>query len=262
MTEGRSSGVRIAFAWMTVLPVGTGEAPDARTAGRAMTALPLVGLVVGLLAAAVTRLLCGLGADPLLAGALTTVTLVALTRGMHVDALADVADGLGSYAGPERAREIMRSSTIGPMGVAAVCLALVTETAAIAQLAGDGAWEAIAAAVTLSRCLPLVQLRRGVPAASDTGFGALVAGSQGRLALAWGCVVAAACGVVLGLRGLVDVWSGAATGALLALGAMAAAAAFARHAVRRLGGIGGDVLGATIEVGAAAALALAALLAS
>lgn len=253
--------VRLSLSWMTVLPVGRAGVPDARAAGRAMTALPVVGLVCGLLATAVAHGLLALGAGSLLAGVFGVAAVVALTRGMHVDALADTADALGSYAGPERAHEIMRSGSVGPMGAAVLVLVLIAEVAALGALVDSGAWLAPVAAFTLARCLPVLQLRRGVPAASPTGFGALVAGSQGRVAVFSTVVVAAVLGA--GLAG--SSWDAArwwvpAVGALAALLTCAAAAAFTRHAVRRFGGVNGDVLGAGIEAGTATALVVAVLL--
>lgn len=253
--------VRLALSWMTVLPVGRAEVPDTAAAGRAMTALPAVGLVCGAVATALAHGAHALGAGPVLSGVIGVAAVLALTRGMHVDALADTADGLGSYAGPARALEIMRSGSVGPIGAAVLVLVLVAEIAALGALVESGAWLAPIAAFVVSRCLPVVQLRRGVPAATDTGFGATVAGSQSRAAvIAVGllCIVSGA--ATAGSGWAPDHWLSPALGALLGLAAYLASAAFARHAVRRLGGINGDVLGATIETGTAATLVAAILL--
>lgn len=253
--------VRLSLSWMTVLPVGGAQTPDARTAGRAMTALPVVGLICGLLATAVAHGLLVLGAGALLAGVSGVATVVALTRGMHVDALADTADALGSYASPERAREIMRSGSVGPMGAAVLVLVLLAEVAALGALVDSGAWLAPVAAFTLARCLPVLQLRRGVPAASPTGFGALVAGSQGRVAVCSSIVLAGLVGAGLSGSGWdATRWWAPVVGTAAGLLFCATAAGFVRHAVRRFGGINGDVLGAGIEVGTALALVVAVLL--
>lgn len=254
--------VRLSLSWMTVLPVGRAGVPDARSAGRAMTALPVVGLVCGLVATAVAHAAYALGAGVLLSGVAGVASVLALTRGMHIDALADTADALGSYAGPERAMEIMRSGSVGPMGAAVLVLVLLAEVAALGALVAGGAWLAPVAALVLARSLPVVQLRRGVPAASGSGFGALVAGSQSRVAVACAGLLAALAGA--GLAGT-GAWSGDArwapvAGAAVGLVGYTAAAGFARHTVRRFGGVNGDVLGAGIEAGTAAALGAAVLL--
>ena len=253
--------VRLALSWMTVLPVGRPGVPDQEAAARAMTALPVVGLVCGAVATALAHGAHALGAGAVLSGVIGVGALVLLTRGMHVDALADTADGLGSYAGPERALEIMRSGTIGPMGAATLILVLVGQVAALGALVSSGAWSAPIVAVVLSRCLPVVQLRRGVPSASRTGFGAVVAGSQSRAALvAAGLVCVLAGAALAGFPWTAERWWAPAAGAVAGAVAYAMAAAFARHAVRRLGGISGDILGGTIESGTVAALTVAVFL--
>lgn len=253
--------IRLSLSWMTVLPVGRPGVPDAATAGRSMTALPVVGLVCGAVATAAAHGMYALGAGAVISGVVGVAAVLALTRAMHVDALADTADGLGSYAGPERALEIMRSGSVGPMGTAVLVLVLLAEVAALGALVDSGAWLAPIAAFVLSRCLPVVQLRRGVPAASATGFGALVAGSQSRIAVvAAGLVCAVAGAGLAGAGWSVERWWVPVCGALVGLAGYTAAAGFARHVVRRLGGINGDVLGSVIEVGAAAALVTAVLL--
>ncbi|MGX1597333.1 adenosylcobinamide-GDP ribazoletransferase [Dietzia maris] len=255
------AAVRLALSWMTVLPVGRPGVPDSAAAGRAMTAMPVVGLVCGVVATALAHGVHAMGAGALLSGVIGVAAVLALTRGMHVDALADTADGLGSYAGPDRALEIMRSGSVGPMGAAVLVLVLLAEVAALGTLVDSGAWLAPVAAVVLSRCLPAVLLRRGVPAASPTGFGALVAGSQSRVAVVVTGLVCAAAGAALAGSGLsAATWWAPATGAVAGVAAYGAAAGFGRHAVRRFGGISGDVLGAVIETGTAAALVAAVLL--
>lgn len=263
--------VRLALSWMTVLPVGGRGVPGRSEAGRAMTALPVVGLVCGVVATATAHGAYAVGAGSVIAGVVGIAAVLALTRAMHVDALADTADGLGSYAGPERALEIMRSGSVGPMGAAVLVLVLLAEVAALGALVASGAWLAPIAAFVLSRCLPVIQLRRGVPAATTTGFGAMVAGSQSRAAVVAVALICAAAGAGLAgsgwsATGWGAAWSGAAwwaptIGAALGLSLYAAAAGFARHAVRRLGGVNGDVLGAGIEAGTAAALVIAVILA-
>lgn len=255
------NAVRVSLSWMTVLPVGRTGVPDAAAAGRAMTALPVVGLVCGAVATAIAHGAHALGAGALLSGIAGIAAVLALTRGMHVDALADTADALGSYAGPERALEIMRSGSIGPIGAAVLAVTLLAEVAALGALVDSGAWLAPIAAFVLSRCLPVILLRRGVPAASPTGFGAMVAGSQSRAAVvAIGLLGVAAGAGLAGAGPWADQYWPWAVGAGVGVAALLATAAAGRHVVRRLGGINGDVLGASIETGTAAALVAAVLL--
>jgi adenosylcobinamide-GDP ribazoletransferase len=258
---GLGDAVRLALGTLTVLPV---RAPvvDRVSAGRAMVLAPVVGLLLWVPAA----LLLGVagGASPLLASALVVGLLALLTRGMHLDGLADTADGLGSGRPAAAALGVMRRGDVGPFGVVALIVVLLVQAAALAQLVVDGTGASgLAAALVVSRlALPLACLR-GVPSARPDGLGATVAGSVSRpmagvaVALA---VLGTAVGVVAGqpLDGaaLVD----AAWGVLPAALGLLAGGVVVAHAVRRLGGITGDVLGAAVETTLAAALVALCLL--
>lgn len=228
-----------AFAFGTVLPVGrAGEGPDRRT----MTALPVVGVVLGLVAAA--ALWAGrwaFGPHNLLAGLLGAVTLVMLTRGLHLDGLADTADALGSYDAPQRALQVMRDGSTGPFGVAAVVAAIMAQAAALATLpAGGAAVAAVVTAVSGGRVAALLAGRRGVPAAPGSTLGARVADSQSPVVIAAWTVAVAGCSVAATQRP----WQGPVVVVL----AMLVAAGLIAHCVRRFGGVTGDVMGAVIEL--------------
>ena len=96
----RVGGLRLAVSWLTVLPVPVVGTVDRDAARRALQWAPLVGLLLGLLAAGVLAGLGRLGAPPLLAGLLVVAVLALATRGMHLDGLADTADGLSCSGGP------------------------------------------------------------------------------------------------------------------------------------------------------------------
>lgn len=230
--------LRNAFAFATVLPVGT-DRPVNRSA---VAALPLTGVVIGALAAGM--LVAGqwlFGPHSLLAGLLAVVTLTLLTRGLHLDGLADTADGLGCYGPPQRALAVMRSGPAGPFGVAAVVVVITSQAVAFAALpAGTTGTAALITAVTAGRVAAVLAARRGVPAAPGSTLGALVAGTQGPLLL-FGWVAAVA---VLSLAATPRVWQGP----LVVVVALLTSAALVAHCVRRFGGVTGDVIGAAVEV--------------
>jgi adenosylcobinamide-GDP ribazoletransferase len=247
----RGGGLRLAVTLLTVIPVpGRPDPapPTRRQAGAAMAWAPAVGLALGGAAAAV--LWAGARwASPLLGAVLAIAALAALTGGLHLDGLADLADGLGSRRPAAGALEIMKRSDIGPLGVVTLVLVLLVQVAALdrAQALGRGEIALAAAAVT-ARLAITAACRPGVPAARPGGLGALVAGSVRPAALAGLSGAAVGGAATFGMVFAVAVVAGLAAG--LALAALA---------VRRLGGITGDVLGAVAEVAAAACLLVTAL---
>jgi adenosylcobinamide-GDP ribazoletransferase len=239
------NALRLAFGTLTVLPVRP-PSVDRGTAGRAMALAPLVGLVLGLVACLPLLLT---ESSPLLSAVLTVGAVALLTRGLHLDGLADTADGLGSGRPAADALAVMRKGDVGPFGVATLVIVLLAQVAALAQLvaAGDGVVALVAALVVSRLALPLACLR-GVPAARADGLGAAVAGSVSRPAALVAVLLTAIPVTALALLG-----DGAA--ALAPLGLLVGAALVWR-AVHRLGGVTGDVLGAVVEATFAGSLVL------
>ncbi|WAL69609.1 adenosylcobinamide-GDP ribazoletransferase [Amycolatopsis cynarae] len=233
----------MAFGTLTTVPVPPPRAIDRAVAGGAMLLAPLAALP---LAAAAWLVLAGghLLGWPGLASAGLAIGLVALgSRGLHLDGLADTADGLGASYHRERALEIMRRGDSGPTGVAALVLVLIVQCGA---LTGGGA-VAGALGVIAGRCTLSMSCARGVPSARPEGLGATVAGS---VRIRWAALVFVLAAGLSALAPGLPWWRGP----VAVLAAYAAAGVLLWRCVRRLGGITGDVLGACVEAGTAAAL--------
>jgi adenosylcobinamide-GDP ribazoletransferase len=241
-----ADGLRLSVATLTVLPVRTGRV-DRASAGIAMALSPALGLAIGLVAAGVGLAVTAAGGPVLVAATLVVGAGVLLTRGLHLDGLADTFDGLGSYRDAETALSIMRKPDVGPFGVAAIVIVLLTQVAAVTAVLTrpwPAALAGVAAAVATGRVAIALACRRGIPAARADGMGAVVAGTVGPLAATAGVVAVGACALAAvpdrPWLGPVAVGVGLAAGVLLT-----------GHAVRRFGGITGDVLGAVCEIAVA-----------
>ncbi|MFC4561567.1 adenosylcobinamide-GDP ribazoletransferase [Nocardiopsis mangrovi] len=254
-----ADGARLALGTLTVIPVRV-ERVDRTTAGWAMSLAPAAGLLLGAVAGAVL-LLTGLTAmSPLLAAALAVGALALLTRGLHLDGLADLADGLGSARPAGEALDIMKRSDIGPFGVVTLVLVVLIQVVALGDIAATSPAAAIGAIVVAAMSGRLAitwSCTPKTPSAREEGLGALVAGTVPQRAAIATTVVVTLLATLVGLpHGITFALSCA-----VALGAAQLTAAALRwHAARRLGGITGDVLGALSETATTTALvALAAL---
>ncbi len=227
-----------ALAFLTPLRVPAGWCGGEDGLKRATAFFPVVGAIIGGGAAAATY-----GLDrvlsPLPASVLVVLLLVAASAGLHLDGLADTADGLLSARSRERMLEIMRDSRIGTMGVVAVVGVLLLKVGLLSVSAGDLRWRAVLLAPVLGRSVVLLVMAWFPYARTGGGLATvfIAGGRRTRLWTVWPLVcMFVPAWFVLSYRGLVT--AGAAIGLTLLL---------ALHVRRRLGGYTGDTLGATSE---------------
>ncbi|HET9551537.1 MAG TPA: adenosylcobinamide-GDP ribazoletransferase [Anaeromyxobacteraceae bacterium] len=237
----------MAIAFLTRLPVPGAAGFDGADVGRAAPLFPAAGALLGAILAAAGWLLAP-RLPPLLTAALLLALAALLTGALHLDGLADTADGLGGGRTREDALRIMRDHAVGAYGASALVLTLLVEVAALSALAGrPGAAAWIVLAFTASRWSP-VALSRFLPSArAGAGLGAATAAHVSTVALLVATAIAGVAAVPLRLPGLA---------ALLA--AFAFAAAFGALCRRRIGGVTGDTLGASAQLVEALVLVLGA----
>ncbi len=233
---------------MTILPMRVGEVQPGDL-GRAAAWFPVVGLLLGLVLSAADWLLLRMF-SPFLAGGLVVALWAALTGGLHLDGLADCGDGLLASTKPERRLDIMRDPRLGAFGVLVLVVFLILKVLSVgalpalalfsAQLNGwqVAAWLPAGPLVLATVCARWLILPMGrQPGARPGGLGADFA---------------------LGLRP-VGLWVAGAVLVVVALlgGPRAIVAVVLAHvvawligqaALRRLGGVTGDILGLTVEL--------------
>jgi adenosylcobinamide-GDP ribazoletransferase len=246
--------MRAAFVALTRLPVG-GFPYRSSDFTWASAHAPLVGAVVGALTFAVFRCLAPAGVE---AAALLAVGASMLVTGaFHEDGLADTADALGGGYDSERILAILKDSRIGAFGAAALVVSIGVRALLVARLGAGGGWALVATGavarvgpVFLVSALPYVTR----PETSKSGDLVRASGKQAAVAGAWGLSVLA----MAVAASAMTVERAATLVVVLAL----ITAATGRVYSRRAGGITGDFLGATEQLGEIAALVVLAWRAS
>lgn len=239
----------VAVAFLTRLPIPLPASAGGRDVGRAALFFPAAGLLVGGLQAGAAFLLLQRVPDAV-AAVLVVALGVLVTGALHLDGLADTADGFGGGKDREHALRIMRDHSVGAYGAAAIALSLALKIAIVATLTTFGTpgllWIVLAPA--LGRWAPVL-LGRALPyARAEGGLGQSVTGDATG-ALEVGGATAMAVAAAVALAG----WNGA----IAVAGAVVATVLFGLLCRRKLGGVTGDTLGASVEAVEAVVLVLA-----
>jgi adenosylcobinamide-GDP ribazoletransferase len=230
--------LRSAVAFLTVIPVASDSGPAERL-GRAY--FPLVGALLGVLAGGVFVVMAAITTQMLAAVAAVAVMAV-LTGGLHLDGVADSADGLFGRGDRVQRLETMRDPRIGSYGAIALIVVLVGDVAALAALTPAAAIVALVVAGALSRWA-MLWVVAFVPYVRESGLGVAVRGSNRVFDLVLGSALAIIACLLDWRRALVAVL-------LVALAALVVSGV----AKRRIGGATGDIYGATTELCQLAAL--------
>ncbi|MEJ2690264.1 MAG: adenosylcobinamide-GDP ribazoletransferase [Deltaproteobacteria bacterium] len=227
-----------ALRFLTILPVPGDGSRDGIVLENSLVYFPVVGLLLGLLSA-----LAAVGLQFLLPPLPVAVVLVSLlvlfSGGLHMDGLADTADGFFSSRPRERILEIMRDSAIGSMGTLAMVLVLCLKIATLASVPGSKVWQAVflmplagrSALVLMTSFFPYARYEGGLASPFFKGGKAMPAGVALLLFMVCALVVA-----------------GAALGGLSIMASGAVCLLFGSFCMRKIGGITGDTLGCTCEL--------------
>ena len=231
---------KIAIAFLTILPVRLPSELPADGLKRSAGFFPLAGWLIGGFLAGCAWICVRAGLPPMVSAVLLVILGAWLTRGLHLDGLADLLDGLGGGQTPERRLAIMKDSATGAFGVIGLVLLLVLKVACLATLVANGGqplFFALFAAPVAARWA-MTTLACGVQYPRATGTGHAFVGKVGLRELAMG-----------GLLLTPLIWWNWSAG-LIILGAALLPAFWLRFkASKALGGVTGDVLGASCELG-------------
>ncbi|MDP6779297.1 MAG: adenosylcobinamide-GDP ribazoletransferase [Candidatus Latescibacteria bacterium] len=223
--------------FLTAVPVPRRWGEDVEALARSTPFFPVVGLLIGLVGAACCWQLQRVLPNPV-AAVLLVVLLMAASRGLHMDGLADTADAFLSSRTRERMLEIMRDSHIGAMGVLAVVSVIVLKVTALATAADADRWRAMLLMPLAGRAALVVSMAVLPYARPDGGLGTVFFRRRPWISALWSVLVLAGVGwAVAGPRGLIA----AATATAATLG-------MAWYSHRKVGGATGDTLGASCEI--------------
>ncbi len=215
-----------------------------RSAG-ATWAYPVVGIALGLAASCIWAIAGAAGLTPALQAGLALASLVVLTGGLHEDGLADTADGLWGGHDADRRLAIMKDSRIGSFGVLALLFCIVLKWLALTE----AGLVALLVAATLSRAVLPALMTLG-PYARPDGLARSV--GTPRHVTAYIALILGAGAALIGLGG---------TAGLAAILVVAGIGLGLRYlAVRKIGGLTGDILGATQNMAELGVLLVAAAL--
>jgi adenosylcobinamide-GDP ribazoletransferase len=225
--------IKVAFAFLTRIPIN--HKPEI-SIQRSAVWFPLVGWVIG----GVTGLLfyfLSQGIPALPAAAITILFSTLVTGGFHQDGLADTFDGLvGGWNTEDRLR-ILKDSRHGTYGVLSIALQLIVQVSLLSTLSPKVGALAIITAHTLGRLVTIYfMLAPAVP--SHEGMGATYSRAVGARDVLASTLLTVA--LLLGLIGA-HLFIAAAIVAFIGFG-------FLVYVKKKIGGVLGDVLGASEQI--------------
>jgi adenosylcobinamide-GDP ribazoletransferase len=231
------AGFLAALRFLTIVPLSWRSDQDGRFFGAALAWFPVIGLLIGGVAAGLIFCLTPFFPPSVLA-VVAIVLLAAASGCLHLDGLADSGDGLLSARSRERILEIMRDSRSGAMGVIAIVVVLLGKFAALSSLDGSILIFTIIAMPLAGRCAILLTMALLPYAREGEGLGRLFYSPSTRWAALWA------------LTFLVAVAAG--SGWLMVLPVLIAVAVtvtlFSLWCRSKIGGATGDTLGAVCEL--------------
>lgn len=240
-----------AFATLTAAPVG---AITSITGNPARSALfhPLVGAALGLVLTGVDAL-AGALFWPAVAAAAVIAADALLTGGLHLDGWADTLDGLYGGKDRERALAIMKDSRVGALGVVGLVALILLKYSFLAQ-SGPGRAGLLLLMPVAGRQATVLAMWLFPYARSGEGLGRPYASGVGGREVLGSIALTAALVLVTGRLLIAPLPLLPLAGAIAV--AILAGLGFAARVAAILGGLTGDVYGATIELGELAFLVI------
>ncbi|GFP74124.1 adenosylcobinamide-GDP ribazoletransferase [Clostridium fungisolvens] len=223
--------------FMTRIPINLSLEVKREDFADAVRYFPLVGLIIGAIDLLIYIITCKLfhGMLPVV---FTMISHIIVTGGLHLDGLSDTADGIFSGRSKDKILEIMKDSRVGTFGVLALVALMLLKFSAIEELSRVNIYSALLISPVISRTLTTLLMYKRRYAREKEGLGDLFIGKISTLtfsiALALGIIITLAVGRTYGLIVIV-------IGFIFTV-------CFRSYIEKRLDGITGDILGASVEL--------------
>ena len=228
------NSLRMAFGFMTVLPIPQRKEWSDRDFGWSAVFYPLTGALIGLGAAASLRLFSAFFAKPI-ASFLALIVWILLSGGLYWDGLADCFDGFGCSAAPERRLEIMKDSRLGTYGALGIFCSLILKWLCIWHLPDNKSLIFFALTGATARWAMLSLLSKKL--ANPNGMAAMLRQHCPKQVLLYALPVPLLLALLYMPFGMLYILIGLCCSFVLGL-----------IAEKKIGGINGDVLGFSIEL--------------
>ena len=226
-----------ALSFLSILPVPQSWTGESKELARSLKFFPFAGLIMGAIAAGSVWVF-GLWLPQSVVAAITVVLMAVMTRGLHLDGLADTADGFWSVSDRQRTLEIMKDSFIGAMGVTAIASILLLKFAGLMTIGEDMLWRGVLLMVLSGRCMMVLPISLFPYARKEGGLGKLFYEKKSYLNVIWSILTVLIAGwFLLGIAGVV---AGVAS-VMVTVG-------FGFYCKWKIGGVTGDTIGATCEI--------------
>jgi adenosylcobinamide-GDP ribazoletransferase len=226
-----------AVQFLTVIPLPRAFVGDVEDLGKSVPFFPIVGLLIGMMAAILGYIMAGV-LPPFPACAIVVIFLIAVSGGLHMDGLADTADGFFSARPRERILEIMKDSRIGVMGVIAVVCVIMLKFSLLVSLPLSSCLSIIPLMPLAGRCALVIMMTVLPYVRSEGGLATPFMKSRSWIHVLWAALFLIISGV------LTAQW----VGLVASLVTLAITALCALYSFQKIGGYTGDTLGAVCEI--------------
>ena len=227
-----------AIRFLTIIPVPGNRGTDQKHLAPSLFWFPVVGTLIGGVLGGIFVFLTALIPLQQITALLAVLALLSASGGLHLDGVADCADGFFSSRPRARILEIMKDSRIGAMGVIALVFVILLKAAAFNSLPAGYLWKAVVLMPITGRCAILIMMALLPYARPEGGLGSLFYKKSNRFYAVWGLAFMFGAGWLVAAK----------QGLVISAAALILALAFSWYCKRKIGGATGDTLGAVCEL--------------